>query len=152
MKIKQVKSEELIIKILKENNVLVIEKKGNGIEGYDIEAYIVNQENEKIADIVYQVWPRVIGRTQMHKIYKYDNIELRFTLDQCEGYKRNVERLEQKRKAMAKNKAKKEALERAQFIKEAIEYFNGWQEGDNITITADFVNYAEELKEVLKLL
>lgn len=35
-------------------------------------------------------------------------------------------------------------------IKEAIEYFNGWDEGDNITITSDFIMNAgvlEELKE-----
>lgn len=33
-------------------------------------------------------------------------------------------------------------------IKEAIEYFNGWEEGDNITITPDFIMYAEVLKEL----
>lgn len=33
-------------------------------------------------------------------------------------------------------------------IKEAIEYFNGWEEGDNITITSDFIMYAEALKEL----
>jgi len=33
-------------------------------------------------------------------------------------------------------------------IKEAIEYFNGWEEGDNITITSDFIMYAEVLKEL----
>lgn len=34
-------------------------------------------------------------------------------------------------------------------IKEAIEYFNGFWEGDNITITADFLDFAETLKELL---
>ena len=33
-------------------------------------------------------------------------------------------------------------------IKEAIEYFNGWEEGDNITITSDFIMNAEVLKEL----
>lgn len=33
-------------------------------------------------------------------------------------------------------------------IEEAIEYFNGWDEGDNITITPDFIMYAEVLKEL----
>lgn len=31
----------------------------------------------------------------------------------------------------------------------AIRYFLGWQEGDNITITSDFVEYANELGELL---
>ena len=35
------------------------------------------------------------------------------------------------------------------YQKEAIEYFMGWGEGDNITITSDFVNYANELGELL---
>lgn len=34
--------------------------------------------------------------------------------------------------------------------KEAIRYFMGWQEGDNITITSDFVSYAEELYKLLE--
>ena len=33
--------------------------------------------------------------------------------------------------------------------REAIRYFMGWQEGDNITITGDFVSYAEELGRLL---
>lgn len=32
--------------------------------------------------------------------------------------------------------------------KEAIKYFNGWEEGDNITITSDFIIYAEVLKDL----
>lgn len=35
-------------------------------------------------------------------------------------------------------------------VKEAIDYFNGWEEGDNITVTADFVIYANVLKENYK--
>ena len=31
----------------------------------------------------------------------------------------------------------------------AIRYFLGWQEGDNITITSDFVEYAIELGKLL---
>lgn len=33
---------------------------------------------------------------------------------------------------------------------DAIRYFMGWEEGDNITITSDFVNYAEELYKLLE--
>lgn len=31
----------------------------------------------------------------------------------------------------------------------ALEYLLGWNDGDNITITSDFVNYVEELNEKL---
>lgn len=33
--------------------------------------------------------------------------------------------------------------------KRAIEYFKGWREGDNITITADFCGYADELGKLI---
>ena len=33
--------------------------------------------------------------------------------------------------------------------RDAIRYFMGWQEGDNITITGDFVEYAQELGRLL---
>lgn len=135
MKIKQVKTEETIIKLLKENNILVITR-----NGYDTEAHIVNQENEKIADIVYQVWPRLIGGKQMHKIYENKNIELRLTLEECGGYQRKLENQEQKR----------EAQQRKAKAMEAMEYLKGFWEGDNITITADFVDYVETLAEYLQ--
>ena len=32
--------------------------------------------------------------------------------------------------------------------KKDIEYFMGWEVGDNITVTADFVAYAEELNKL----
>lgn len=41
-------------------------------------------------------------------------------------------------------------MDSAYSVKDAIEYFNGWEEGQNITITADFVAYAETLKELIK--
>lgn len=32
----------------------------------------------------------------------------------------------------------------------AIEYLEGWEEGDNITITADFVNAVETIAKYIK--
>ena len=52
-------------------------------------------------------------------------------------------------KKVQEKQQKQERKEKRKEVHEAIEYFNGWQEGDNITITADFVKYAEILKELL---
>lgn len=46
--------------------------------------------------------------------------------------------------------AKKIKRQKAKAKKEAIEYFKGFEEGNNITITSDFLNNLEALLEALK--
>ena len=145
---KKIRTNETLIKAIKENNATIEINYENFLGEHPNNIY--NEKGEIIGTFEFCACRRLIGRENIHKLYRKENLTLK--LEDLIGYWKDEERKTQRKEKQKQNEAKREALERTQFIKEAIKYFNSWQEGDNITITADFVNFAEELKEVLKLL
>lgn len=133
---KTIKTKETLTKLL--------EIKGNKLhvtpDGYmmcQALSYIVNENGEKIAMVDYYAYAGMLGLENHNKLMNRNELEL--TLMELPTYVKRLER----------NKKRQKGIERKKLIKEAIKYFNGFWEGDNITITADFLNFAETLKELL---
>ena len=83
----------------------------------------------------------------MQILRQFDNNEMvKIEYKDCKRYlEKEKQRLEKKDK-ISKNKTLKENAYKA------IEYFKGWQEGDSITITADFMKNVEAIVEYLESL
>lgn len=128
--------KEALIKLLKvEGNVLHIIPDGH--KTLKATAHITNEKGETIAIVDYYSATNMIGLENINKLWQGQSLEL--TLMDLPVYVKRLER----------NKKRQKGIERNKRIKEAIEYFNGFWEGDNITITADFLDFAETLKELL---
>ena len=133
---KTIKSKETLIKLLEvKGNKLHVDH--NGYKMCQPLSYIVNENGAKIAMVEYYAYAGMLGLENHCKLMEDNDLEL--TLMELPTYVKRLER----------NNKRQQGIERNKQIKQAIEYFNGWQEGDNITITADFVKYAEILKELL---
>lgn len=79
----------------------------------------------------------------------FKEIGVKATTDRIIQHVKNaIRKYEDERYGITPKKPSKKEIIRQKAC-EAIEYFNGWQEGDNITITADFVKYVEILKGLL---
>lgn len=133
---KTIRTKETLIKLLEiEGNKLHVTP--DGYMMCQALSYVVNENGEKIAMVEYYAYAGMLGLENHNKLMNRNELEL--TLMELPTYVKRLER----------NKKIQKGIERNKRIKQAIEYFNGWQEGDNITITADFLNFAETLKELL---
>jgi hypothetical protein len=133
---KTIKTKETLTKLLEEKgNKLHIDH--NGYKMCLPLSYITNENGDKIAMVEYYAYAGMLGLENHNKLMNGNDLEL--TLMELPTYVKRLER----------NKKIQKGIERNKRIKQAIEYFNGWQEGDNITITADFLNFAETLKGLL---
>lgn len=108
-----------------------------------MEMYIM--DNQKIIGIAeFQAYQRLLTIPEYRNISSKinGNKEVKLSLEDCGRLVRKIKEKEERQK----NKdLKKEAYE-------AIEYFKGWQEGDTITITADFMKNVEAIAEYLESL
>lgn len=131
---KTIKTQETLVKVLKqEGNRLYVDK-----ELYDMsKAYVIDLDGKIIYEVISYAYMPLIGIENKRKIW--NNKTLRLELNELTSYVKKIQEKQQKQERKEKRKE----------VCEAIEYFNGWQEGDNITITADFIKYAEILKELL---
>lgn len=137
---KTIKTTETTIKFLKQGYYLAREE--NELNHEELEMYLMDPNGEKVAMVKSCAYIGLLGIQKRHTFYKlvaFGNQKAKLTLNDLDGYFKKEEKKAQKNKAIERNKK----------IKEAIKYFNGWSEGDNITITADFVEYAELLKGLL---
>lgn len=71
-----------------------------------------------------------------------NNEEIKLSI---EDFKRLIVKINSREKRLENKVLKQEATK-------AIEYFKGWQEGDTITITADFISNVEAITEYLESL
>lgn len=132
-----IKTQSTLIKVLKEKeNRLYINQ-----TLYDMSiAYVINSNDEKIYEVISYAYMPLIGIENKRQLWNGN--ELKLELNGLTNYVREVLKKEQKQE---RKEIKKEAYE-------AIEYLKGWQEGDNITITSDFINNVEAIAEYLESL
>ena len=138
---KTIKTNETLFKVMKKTNGTLYFTPRN----YELEedGWILNENNEIIQKVDYYTCARVIGMESRIKLHNGQVLKL--TLNELPSYQRELER-------KRKYQERKEAMIRKQEAYEAIEYLKGWQEGDNITITADFVGHVEAIAEYLESL
>lgn len=77
-------------------------------------------------------------------------VNIKITTDRIIPHvKEAIRKYENIRYGITPKKPSKKELLRQEAL-EAVEYLKGWWEGDNITITADFINHVEAIAEYLK--
>ena len=132
-----IKTQSTLIKVLKEEgNKLFITK-----ELYDLSiAYVIDSNDKKIYEVISYAYMPLIGIENKRQLW-YGN-ELKLELNGLTNYVKQLLKKEQKKE---RKETKKEAYE-------ALEYFKGWQEGDTITITVDFLKNVEAIAEYLESL
>lgn len=107
------------------------------------EMYIMNGQ-DILGVSEFQAHERLMSITEYKAFLNKanNNEEVKLSI---KDFKRLMANIEAKEKRL-ENKALK------QEVHEAIEYLKGWQEGDTITITADFVNNVETIAQYLESL
>jgi hypothetical protein len=137
-KMKLIKTQETLIKVLQEegNKLYITPETYKAMSS----AYIINQNGEEIYEAITYSFMPLIGRENKIELYKGN--ELKLGLNDLKTYIRRQERQQQR----------KEATQRRLEAYEAIEYLKGFWEGDNITITGDFIDKVEALSEYLESL
>ena len=136
-----IKTNETLFKVMKETNGTLYFTPSNYQMSQN--GCILNDNGELIQEVDYYTCARVIGMENRFKLH--DGEELKLKLNELPSYQRELERKE-------KHEQRKQAAQRRLEAYEAIEYFKGWQEGDTITITGDFVKNVEAIAEYLESL
>ena len=134
---KTIKTKETLEKELVKGCVLRI---------YDLETIkLVNPNGEEVANVEYYI------------AFAFNTMEERKRVREC--FAKGCEyvtlctfaRLEKILKEREERKAEQKRLEQeTKELESAIEYFKGFYEGDNITITADFINNVEAIVEYIQ--
>ena len=139
---KTIKTTETLLKVLEEKgSVLHITPNGYLLE--EANAHILNEKNEVIYEVNYYAYARAMGLKNHKRLMEREQSKL--TLNDLPSYHKKLERKRQ-------HEQRKQATQRRLEAYEAIEYLKGWQEGDNITITADFMKNVEAIAEYLESL
>ena len=136
-----IKTNETLFKVMKETNGTLYFTPSNYQMSQN--GCILNDNGELIQEVDYYTCARVIGMESRIKLH--NGQELKLTLNELPSYQRELERKE-------KHELRKQATQRRLEAYEAIEYFKGWQEGDTITITGDFMKNVEAIAEYLESL
>ena len=134
---REIRTQETFVKVLKqEGNRLYVNK-----ELYDMsKAYVIDSNGEVIYEVMSYAYMPFIGIEHKRKLWYGE--ELKLELNELTNYVRKTQEKQQKQERKEK---RKEAYE-------AIEYLKELQEGDTITITADFINNIEAIAEFLESL